>query len=127
MSGQIGEMAWLDLSVPNAEQVKEFYQQVIGWQSAPVSMGEYDDFTMISPPSGKAVAGVCHAKGGNAELPPVWLPYFLVADIEDSVAQVLALGGQLVGQIKQMGSDKYAVITDPAGASCALYQKGQDK
>jgi len=29
----IGDLAWMDLSVPNAEQVKDFYQKVLGWQS----------------------------------------------------------------------------------------------
>ncbi|GLX77254.1 hypothetical protein tinsulaeT_05940 [Thalassotalea insulae] len=31
MSEQLQEMAWLDLSVSNAELAKGFYQQVIAW------------------------------------------------------------------------------------------------
>ena len=122
MTDKIGEMAWLDLSVKNAEQVKGFYQEVIGWTAAPCSMGEYNDYTMMSS-SGEAVGGVCHAQGVNADLPPAWLPYFLVADIEKSTAQVVSQGGEMVSEIKSMGSDKYAVIKDPAGAVCAIYQK----
>ncbi len=120
---KIGEMAWLDLTVNNAEEVKDFYQEVIGWKSEAVSMGDYDDHTMMSPESETAVAGVCHAQGCNKDLPPAWLPYFLVADVEKSVEQVLVKGGQMVTEIKQMGDDKYAVIKDPAGAVCAIYQK----
>ncbi len=119
----IGTMAWLDLSVNNAEVVKSFYQEVIGWKVDNISMGAYDDYAMLEPINSEAVAGVCHAQGVNKDLPPAWLPYFLVADIEQSIAAVQAKGGTLVTEIKAMGSDKYAVIKDPAGAVCAIYQK----
>lgn len=120
---KIGTMAWLDLSVDNATEVKSFYEDVIGWKSENITMGDYDDYAMLEPNKNEAVAGVCHAQGVNKDLPPAWLPYFLVADIEASIAAVKAKGGTLVTEIKSMGSDKYAVIRDPAGAACAIYQK----
>lgn len=120
---KIGTMAWLDLSVANAKNVKSFYEDVIGWKSDNISMGEYDDFAMLEPNNNEAVAGICHAQGVNKGLPPAWLPYFLVADIDASIKVVLEKGGALVTDIKTMGSDKYAVIKDPAGAACAIYQK----
>ncbi|GHE77393.1 VOC family protein [Thalassotalea profundi] len=123
MTSSIGDMAWIDLSVKNATEVKDFYQQVIGWKSEPISMGEYDDFAMSSPESGDTISGICHAQGVNNDLPPAWLPYFLVESIDKSVAQVLANGGELLTKIKTMGDDRYAVIKDPAGAACAIYQK----
>lgn len=121
-NNKIGEMAWLDLSVKNADEVKGFYQKVIGWTAEPTSMGDYNDYTMMSA-AGEAVGGVCHAQGVNADLPPAWLPYFLVEDIDVSVADVVETGGELVTEIKSMGEDRYAVIKDPAGAVCAIYQK----
>jgi len=128
----IGDMAWMDLSVLNAEQVKNFYQKLFGWQSKAVNMScgdeTYVDFAMSSKQTEPAtdnnfVTGVCHAKGANEDMPPVWLPYFLVADIELAVATVQKESGELVTEIKTMGDDKYVVIKDPSGAQCALYQK----
>ena len=58
---KIGTMAWLDLSVTNATEVKSFYEDVIGWKSENISMGEYDDYAMLEPINSEAVAGVCHA------------------------------------------------------------------
>jgi predicted enzyme related to lactoylglutathione lyase len=124
MTDKIGEMAWLDLSVGNAPQVKDFYQNVIGWQVEEVSMGDYSDFSMNNPESGEPVTGICHAKGVNADLPPAWLPYFLVENLTHSLSQVTTMGGQAITEVKSMGKDKYAVVKDPAGAVCALYQKG---
>lgn len=122
-NNEIGTMAWLDLSVSNATEVKSFYEDVVGWKSESVAMGDYDDYVMLEPIKSGAVAGVCHAQGVNKDLPAAWLPYFLVADIEASIKAVEAKGGSLVTEIKSMGSDKYAVIKDPAGAACAIYQK----
>ncbi|WP_440875405.1 VOC family protein [Thalassotalea sp. PLHSN55] len=124
MANNIGDLAWVDLTVDNAEQVKGFYQQVVGWKTEHIPMGDYDDFAMVSEITGEAVSGICHAKGVNADLPPMWLPYFLVADIASAVEDVSALGGKLLTPIKNMGNDRYVVIKDPAGAACALYQKG---
>jgi hypothetical protein len=120
---KIGELAWIDLTVKDAEQIKDFYQQVIGWKHDAISMGDYNDYAMIAPNSGEAVSGICHATGVNANLPSTWLPYFLVADINTSAANVKASGGELLTEIKSMGDDRYAVIKDPAGAVCAIYQK----
>jgi len=134
---QLGEIAWMDLSVPNAEQVKNFYQKLLGWKSEAVKMscnGEsYSDFAMSAEnkessaetDSSTFVTGVCHAKGANSDMPAAWLPYFLVADIEQAVTTVQEEGGKLVTKIKSLGDDKYVVIKDPAGAQCALYQKAQ--
>ncbi|MFD1621335.1 VOC family protein [Thalassotalea marina] len=122
MENKIGHMAWLDLSVGNADQVKSFYQEVIGWQSSEVSMGDYNDYAMLTD-EGEAVAGICHAKGCNIDIPPAWLPYFLVENIEQAAQAVQDKGGSMVTEIKSMGDDKYAVIKDPAGAVCAIYQK----
>ena len=125
MTSSVGDMAWLDLSVKNATKVKNFYQQVIGWQAVATSMGDYNDYTMLSPITGDAVSGICHAQGVNKDLPALWLPYFLVENISHAVEQVSNNGGQLLTAIKTMGNDQYVVIKDPAGAACAIYQKGQ--
>lgn len=121
---KIGTMAWLDLTVKDADMVKDFYQKVIGWQVEECSMGDYHDYVMNDPKDKNAQAGVCHAKGVNADLPAVWMPYFLVEDIDASITAVKAKGGQLMSDVKSMGGeDKYVIIKDPAGAICALYDK----
>jgi predicted enzyme related to lactoylglutathione lyase len=88
-------------------------------------MGEYDDFNMTPPGAEGPVAGICHAQGVNADLPPVWLIYILVEDLEDSLAACVAGGGQVLLGPKAMGpGSAYAVIKDLAGAVSALYQVG---
>ncbi|MGE0131120.1 MAG: VOC family protein [Blastocatellales bacterium] len=125
---KIGSIGWTDLTVENAEQIRDFYSAVVGWNPSNVEMagadtGGYNDFTMSEPETGKPVAGVCHARGVNAGLPPVWLIYVNVEDIDRSVARCVEMGGQVIVGVKTMvGYGKYCVIRDPAGAALALFE-----
>lgn len=116
----IGKIEWLDLTVDNATQVKDFYAKVVGWKTEDVSMGSYDDFNMNLPDGKTTVAGVCHARGSNANLPAQWLVYVRVADVDESAKACTARGGKVLEGPRRMGSNNFAVIEDPAGAVMAL-------
>ena len=119
---EVGTVAWVDLTVPEAETLRDFYRDVAGWRPAPVSMGDYSDYTMNTPGSDRPVSGVCHARGDNAGLPAQWLIYIVVADLDASIARCLERGGKVVAGPKSMGQARFCVIQDPAGAVAALYQ-----
>ncbi len=119
-----GSIGWIDLTVDDAEQVRDFYAVVTGWRPEPVVMGGYDDFNMVSPETGAPTAGVCHARGANAGHPPVWMIYIVVADLDASVDACRKNGGEVLAGPRSVGRDRYCVIRDPAGAVAALYQHG---
>jgi len=120
---EVGSIGWTDLTVPNAEKVRDFYRTVVGWKFEPVEMGGYSDFTMTLPESGKPAVGVCHKRGSNAEVPSQWLIYITVADLEQSAARCTELGGKILVAPKSMGSyGRVCVIQDPGGAVAALFQ-----
>jgi predicted enzyme related to lactoylglutathione lyase len=124
-SPAVGTIAWRDLTVPNADDVRDFYGAVVGWQPEPLDMGGYSDFVMKSPASGEAVAGICYARGDNADLPPQWLVYVVVANLESSLQVCIEGGGTTVTGIKGGGGgSRYCVIRDPAGAVPALMESG---
>lgn len=37
-----GKIFWQDLTVENAEQIKNFYCEVVGWTFSTVNQGEYN-------------------------------------------------------------------------------------
>lgn len=117
-----GTIGWTDLTVPDADAVRDFYAQVVGWRPEPLDMGGYSDYVMKAPESGTGVAGVCHARGTNAGLPAQWLVYIIVEDLDHSIERCVALGGTVLAGPKDMGGARYCVIQDPAGAVAALYQ-----
>ena len=121
-SPEIGSIGWIDLTVPEAESTRDFYSAVVGWKSEPVEMGGYSDFTM-SAEGGEPKTGVCHARGTNEGIPPVWMIYIVVADLEASLTACRERGGAIVRKTRDMGgSGRYALIRDPAGAVCALFE-----
>jgi predicted enzyme related to lactoylglutathione lyase len=116
---KVGTIAWRVLTVPNAEQVCEFYKDVVGWESSPQEVGGYNDFNMNLAETGETVAGICHARGPNADLPPQWLVYIVVEDVDRSAGRCKELGGQVVVAPRTLGGGRFCVIRDPAGAVCA--------
>jgi uncharacterized protein len=118
----IGKITWADLTVKDAEALKSFYGKVVGWGTSPVDMDGYNDYCMNIPQSDQAVAGICHARGANAGLPPQWLIYITVDNLDLSMHNCVELGGTIVAGPKSMGNDRYCVIKDPAGAVCALFE-----
>ena len=119
---QVGKIGWIDMTVDDADGLRDFYTSVVGWETEAVSMGDYSDYSMISPASGEAVSGICHARGSNAELPGGWLVYITVADVDASAAACRANGGVVLVGPKDLAGGRFCVIRDPAGATAALYQ-----
>lgn len=119
---EVGVITWRDLTVSNAEEVKKIYEEIIGWTFEPVSMGDYDDYVMKSPTSDMPVAGICHARGTNKDIPPQWLIYITVEDIDKSSSRCVELGGKILVEPKSMGSyGRFCVIEDQSGAVAALF------
>lgn len=116
-----GSITWTDLTVDDAERIRDFYHAVTGWKPVALSMGTYADFVMKSD-TGEEVAGICHARGSNSDLPPVWLVYITVEDLEHSLQECHRLGGTVLTTPKSYAAGRFCVIRDPAGAICALYQ-----
>ncbi len=116
----IGTIGWIDLTVKNAAEISDFYTEVVGWQKAPHDMGHYHDFDIKMPAGDQVVTGICHARDSNANVPPQWLIYITVADVEASAARCVALGGSIVDGPRAMGQSQFCVIRDPAGAVAAL-------
>ena len=118
---KFGCISWVDLSVSDASAACDFYSQVIGWSAQEVEMrdGEnrYADYEMLDR-NGKAAAGICHARGVNADIPPVWMLYLPVGDLSESVRVAKQEGGRIISE--KDGNHAQAVIEDPVGACFAI-------
>ena len=120
---KIGSIGWVDLTVENADEIKEFYRAVVGWDASEFDMGGYCDYVMEPPGSGAGVAGVCHARGTNEGLPSQWLIYLTVENLDESIDQCNERGGRIIAGPKNMGEQgRYCVLEDPAGAVAALFE-----
>jgi uncharacterized protein len=120
----VGRIYWLDLTVADAASTRDFYREVVGWSAQNVEMedaaGRYADYNLLHQ-DGTAAAGVCHARGVNDGLPPVWIIYLPVGDLAESLRRVSEEGGRVIQAMEgEDGEPVYAVIQDPVGAYFAL-------
>ncbi|MGE6811468.1 hypothetical protein [Pseudoalteromonas nigrifaciens] len=67
------------------------------------------------------IAGICHAKGDNANLPAQWLMYVRVENAQLSAQKTLELGGEIIKGPTEYGGESYFIIRDPSGAILAVY------
>jgi len=120
VKNNIGKFLWADLTVPNATELKEFYKEVIGWTEHAIAMkdGEeaYEDFAMMADKD-TAVGGICNQRGVNVNIPPQWISYINVTNVEESLNKTLQLGGKVIHESKKKdGSYNFVILTDPIGA-----------
>ena len=117
-----GAICWQDLTIDNAEQIRDFYQASLGWVAQSVAMDGYDDFAMYDS-AGNCVAGICHHRGTNEGIPPQWLVYVQVDDLDQRLKNVLAHGGKIIREPRPLSGQRCAIIADPAGAVMAICGK----
>ncbi len=120
MASDIGKIGWIDITVDDADSLRDFYRKVAGWDIQDVDMGGYADYAMTA--GGEPVSGICHARGSNADLPGGWLIYITVADLDASASACLDNGGKMVVAPRGLAGGRFCVIEDPSGAVAALYQ-----
>lgn len=121
---KIGQFFWSDLTVPNANNLKDFYKEVTGWQVQEIAMDDqgdsYVDYAMMidnETPAG----GICHQRGVNKKIPPQWVMYINVENVEESLKKALSLGGKLIQESKKKdGTYNYVIVEDPEGAVFGL-------
>ena len=127
MAKEIGKIGWIDLTVDNADLVKNFYSEVIGWEVSEVPVDDYKDYC-VAPPTeaggADPVAGICNRRGANKEIPSHWLIYITVANLDQSIESCKRLGGEALTEPRDMGGyGRMCVIRDPAGAVSVIIEQ----
>jgi predicted enzyme related to lactoylglutathione lyase len=112
-----GAFCWNELNTPDPVGAIPFYSGLFGWTIEPFE-GSPEPYFSIK--NGDANNGGIREQG-QPGVPPHWLVYFAVEDIDAAIAKVEELGGaKMVGPI-DIQIAKIAVAHDPQGAFFALY------
>ena len=103
-------------------KAKNFYGELLGWQAHDLDMGEV--VCTIFKNGERDVAGMLQTPQGQENIPPHWMSYIAVSDLEEKQQQAVSLGATLVVPAKEVpGAGKFCVFQDPTGAHIALWQK----
>lgn len=115
-----GALCWNELASKDIEASKKFYGDLFGWTFE--SDGGTPDYTEFHV--GEQVGGgMLPMQPEWGEMPPYWMAYFSVADIEASTRKVGETGGKIIlppKTIDHVGT--FSVVQDPQGATFSLIQ-----
>ena len=116
-----GAYCWSELVTSDVEAAKAFYGKVFGW-GARVSDGSGGSYTEWQV-SDRSVGGLmARPPGMPAMVPDHWGVYFAIADHDDAVAKVTALGGSVMMGPMTVAVGTFSVCVDPQGASFNVLQ-----
>ncbi len=116
-----GDWNWFELYARTPKDSSDFYHNAIGFEVVPETNSDRkSDFVLSS---------TGHARGGIAPLPdgddvkPGWLGVIRVANLDETLAKVTGLGGEvLVAPHSFEFGSRFAIILDSTGGTVGLVQ-----
>lgn len=114
----VGAMCWNELYTRDLEQAKIFFSKLLGWT---YETDEKSGYVTIHN-NDRMNGGMFTMTPEMSQMPPMWMVYFTVQDLAESVAKVKAMGGQVYMEAKEIAVGKIATVADPTGAGMILIE-----
>jgi predicted enzyme related to lactoylglutathione lyase len=112
-----GNFFWYDLMTTDVDAARKFYGDVVGWGSE--DSGQPGPTYTLFTVDGLPVAGLMPIPDDvrKAGVPPCWMGYIAVDDVDEAAARIAREGGKLHrGPIELPGIIRFAVVSDPQSA-----------
>lgn len=112
---------WYELMTSDQPAAVRFYTDVVGWTAEKMPMSEID-YTALKV-GDRPVAGVMAIPPDAQTMPPAWLGYIGVDDVDAAARAVAEAGGAIhrpPADIPSVG--RFAVVADPQGAMFMLFK-----
>jgi uncharacterized protein len=112
-----GQFFWYDIMTTDTQAAAKFYSHVVGWgvQKADAEGKKYSLFTV----NGQGVAGLMPvpAEAASQGVPPAWMGYIAVDDVDAAAEKLKREGGTVhKGPVTVPGIIRFAVVSDSQGA-----------
>src|SRR5262245_48248110 len=128
MAESKGRFVWYELMTTDTGAAKAFYGKVAGWKTQDMPMPGMT-YTMLLAGE-TAMGGLMDLPEASRKMgvPPNWMGYVAVDDVDASAAQAKRLGGNVnvpPTDIPDVG--RFAVISDPQTAVIALFKRSEER
>lgn len=115
---QHGAMGWCEVNTRDASGTASFYGDVFGLK--PQKLDD-PNVTYFMLNQGEApVGGVMEMTEAFGDMPPHWMPYFVVTDVDTSSQTVKDNGGKVLQEPFDTPYGRISVIMDPQGAALSI-------
>jgi predicted enzyme related to lactoylglutathione lyase len=120
-AGEINTYGWAELNARGVDQAIPFYTRVFGWTTKVSPMGEgqppYTEFQL----DGESIGGAWEMNPNlPAGVPNYWQIYVNVDDVDAAFKKATSLGATEMMAPQDFPGGRFAIITDPQGASLGL-------
>lgn len=121
-TSEFGEFSWNELMTNDPAKAKAFYQTLLGWETREINVGDMV-YTLFRT-GDKEIGGMLQIPATEkANIPPHWMSYIAVLDLDQTVAKAQALGASVKCPPTNVGDyGRFATIVDPTGAHIAFWQ-----
>lgn len=118
-----GTFMWNELMTRDDVKAAEFYKSLIGWTQLDWPMGPGQPTYRLLQKKGVSVAGIMQMTEPQfpMQVPPHWMSYIAVDDVDKRFAMALSLGAEQVhppSDIPNVG--RFCIIKDPTGGLVSL-------
>ena len=117
----LGRFVWHELLTNDTAGAAAFYPKVLPWRTAPSSMPGYT----IWMAGQTQIGGLMALPSEAGSTPPHWLVYVGTPNVDSTCSQAQGLGARVVkppADIPNVG--RFAVLSDPQGATFAVFTPG---
>ena len=116
----VGEFSWRELATKDLDGALAFYGKLFGWTlGTDMDMGPNGIYRIFNRHD--QMMGGMYLITEAMPMPPSWLYYVRVADIDAAAGAVTAAGGAIVQPVMDIPGGKIFIATDPQGAMFAAH------
>ncbi|HYZ28157.1 MAG TPA: VOC family protein [Thermoleophilaceae bacterium] len=122
-----GAFSWNELGTRDPVAAEAFYSSLLGWEFERMDAGPVEYWTIRN--AGRENGGMRRMGDETpADVPPHWLVYLAVEDIDASESVVADGGGRTIVPKTEAGpGNAFAVFADPPGATFGVFQGHLDE
>ena len=119
-----GTLCWADLSTHDVKRASDFYSGLFGWQ---VAADPKDTSGYLHIKNGEHfIGGIPPTKYSQPGVPPHWLAYFSVDDVDATANKAKDMGAKLfLPPMSMEGVGRMSVIADLQGAVFAIFKSAR--
>lgn len=115
-----GSFCWNELATRDSEAAKGFFANLLGWEyeDNPASPAPY----AIIKNNDVQIGGIMQMDEQWGNIPPHWMTYFSVVDIDESVGTLKNLGGKVHVPTFEIPVGRMSIVADPQGGTFTMIQ-----
>jgi uncharacterized protein len=122
----VGALTMNELRTRDLDGAARFYREVFGWEVQPIEQGGQVVYAGVRL-GGRLVAGMLPmGEAFPAQMPPHWIPYFGVPDVDAAAQRTRDLGGEALSEPMTVPQGRFVALADPQRAAFMVLEGQYD-